>query len=101
MLHSVAETSAAPPLDALPEAPTKTRSYWQTVGYRLRYDYLTLSFGAIVLLIILSALFAPLIAPADPYETSLIYRLKPFGYKGFLLGTDELGRDMLSRAGIC
>ncbi len=27
----------------------------------------------------------------------MIYRLKPMGYKNFLLGTDELGRDMLSR----
>ena len=27
----------------------------------------------------------------------MLYRLKPLGYKGFLLGTDELGRDMLSR----
>jgi peptide/nickel transport system permease protein len=27
----------------------------------------------------------------------MLYRLKPIGYKGFLLGTDELGRDMLSR----
>jgi len=97
MLHSVAEASATSPLDAPIEASIKTRGYWQTVGYRLRYDYLTLSFGVIVLLLILSAVFAPLLAPADPYQTSLIYRLKPFGYKDFLLGTDELGRDMLSR----
>jgi peptide/nickel transport system permease protein len=97
MLHSVAEASATSPLDTPIEASIKTRGYWQTVGYRLRYDYLTLSFGGIVLLIILSAVFAPLLAPADPYQTSLIYRLKPFGYKDFLLGTDELGRDMLSR----
>lgn len=75
----------------------RVRSYWQNVGYRLRYDYLTLFFGAIVLLIILSAIFAPLLAPMDPYESSLINRLKPIGYKDFILGTDELGRDILSR----
>jgi peptide/nickel transport system permease protein len=75
----------------------KVRSYWQTVGYRLRYDYMTLFFGAVVVLIILSAIFAPLIAPMDPYETSLIKRLKPMLYQGHLLGTDELGRDILSR----
>jgi peptide/nickel transport system permease protein len=97
MLSSVADEKSTPDIDASIGAPMKTRSYWQTVGYRLRYDYLTLSFGGIVLLIILSAVFAPLLAPADPYQTSLIYRLKPFGYQGFLLGTDELGRDMLSR----
>jgi peptide/nickel transport system permease protein len=27
----------------------------------------------------------------------MLYRLKPMGYRGFILGTDELGRDMLSR----
>ena len=75
----------------------RVRSYWQNVGYRLRYDYLTLFFGAMVVLIILSAIFAPLLAPMDPYESSLINRLKPIGYKDFLLGTDELGRDILSR----
>jgi len=75
----------------------KVRSYWQNVGYRLRYDYLTLFFGSVVVLIILSAIFAPLIAPMDPYESSLINRLKPIGYKDYILGTDELGRDILSR----
>ncbi|UUX48978.1 ABC transporter permease [Nisaea acidiphila] len=75
----------------------KVRSYWQTVGYRLRYDYMTLFFGTVVLLIILSAIFAPLIAPMDPYQSSMLSRLKPIGYKDFLLGTDELGRDILSR----
>lgn len=75
----------------------RVRSYWQNVGYRLRYDYLTLFFGAMVVLIILSAIFAPLLAPMDPYQSSLINRLKPVGYKDFLLGTDELGRDILSR----
>ena len=75
----------------------KVRGYWQTVGYRLRYDYATLFFGFMVVLIILTAVFAPLLAPMDPYETDLINRLKPIGYKDFLLGTDELGRDVLSR----
>ena len=75
----------------------KVRSYWQTVGYRLRYDYMTLFFGFVVILIILSAIFAPLLAPMDPYQSSMLNRLKPIGYKDFNLGTDELGRDILSR----
>lgn len=84
---------------AIEQAPPalKVRSYWQTVGYRLRYDYATLFFGTVVILIVLSAVFAPLLAPMDPYESSMINRLKPIGYKQFLLGTDELGRDILSR----
>ncbi len=81
--------------EALPA--TQVRSYWQSVGYRLRHDPVTLVFGAIVLAIILTAVFAPWIAPMNPYKESVIGRLKPFGWRGHMLGTDELGRDMLSR----
>src|SRR4029077_14141365 len=88
------------PLDAFAEqAPpaTRVRGYWQSVFYRLRHDPVTLVFAAIVLSIVLAALCAPLIAPFDPYKESIVGRLKPFGWRGHLLGTDELGRDILSR----
>src|SRR5271170_3280160 len=88
------------PLDSFEEqaAPaTRVRGYWQSVFYRLRHDPATLFFGSIVLLIVLAAIFAPLIAPFDPYKESIVGRLKPFGWRDHLLGTDELGRDMLSR----
>ena len=49
-----------------------------------------------VLLIVLAAIFAPLIAPFDPYSQSIIGRLKPFGWRGHPWGTDELGRDLMS-----
>src|ERR1700676_125656 len=89
-----------PPIDAFEEqaAPaTRVRGYWQSVAYRLRHDPVTLAFGAAVLLIVLAAIFAPWIAPFDPYKESIVGRLKPFGWRDHLLGTDELGRDMLSR----
>src|SRR4051812_9696091 len=76
---------------------TRVRGYWQSVFYRLRHDPVTLAFAAIVLLIVLAAISAPLIAPFDPYKESIVGRLKPFGWRGHVLGTDELGRDMLSR----
>jgi peptide/nickel transport system permease protein len=88
------------PLEAFAEqAPpaTRVRGYWQSVFYRLRHDPVTLVFAAIVLSIVLVALCAPLIAPFDPYKESIAGRLKPFGWRGHLVGTDELGRDMLSR----
>jgi len=87
-------------LDAFSEQvppATRVRGYWQSVFYRLRYDPVTLVFAAIVLGIVLAALFAPLIAPFDPFKESIVGRLKPFGWRDHLLGTDELGRDMLSR----
>ena len=37
------------------------------------------SSAAIVLLIVLAAIFAPLLAPFDPYKESVVLRLKPFG----------------------
>ena len=88
------------PLDAFAEQAlpaTRVRGYWQSVFYRLRHDPVTLVFAAIVLLIVLAAIAAPLIAPFDPYKESIVGRLKPFGWHGHPLGTDELGRDMLSR----
>ena len=78
-------------------AQVKSRGYLATVLRRLRYDYVTLFFMAVIAIIVLTAIFAPLLAPFDPNKTSMIYRLKPIGYKNFLLGTDELGRDMASR----
>jgi peptide/nickel transport system permease protein len=76
---------------------TRVRGYWQSVLYRLRHDPVTLAFAAVVMLIVLAAIFAPLIVPFDPYKESIVGRLKSFGWRGHLLGTDELGRDMLSR----
>jgi peptide/nickel transport system permease protein len=77
--------------------PVRVRSYWQMVGYRLRQDPVTIVFGLVILAIIAAAVLAPWIAPKDPLATSMINRLKPIGWKDFALGTDELGRDILSR----
>lgn len=74
-----------------------TRGYWRSVLGRLARDKVTLVFVGILLGIVLAAIFAPLLAPADPYASSILNRLKPMGTPGHLLGTDELGRDMLSR----
>jgi peptide/nickel transport system permease protein len=76
----------------------RARGYWRTVGRRLSRDYVTLFFALVIVVIALAAILAPLIAPFDPNATSIVNRLKPIGYKGlFILGTDELGRDVLSR----
>jgi peptide/nickel transport system permease protein len=80
-----------------PDTPVASRGYWSSVFRRLRGDWVTIFCLAVLLAIILSAVFAPWVAPADPYKTSVIRRLKDIGTPGFPLGTDELGRDMLSR----
>lgn len=54
------------------------------------------------LVLVILAIAAPFVAPFDPASQSLLSRLKPpMGFEGakpgYLLGTDELGRDILSR----
>ncbi|MGJ4892621.1 ABC transporter permease [Bradyrhizobium sp. HKCCYLR20261] len=53
--------------------------------------------GALLLAFIVAvAVFAPLIAPHDPLEQNIVARLEPPS-REFLLGTDNYGRDVLSR----
>lgn len=56
----------------------------------------------VLIAIILAGLFAPLVSPHDPYAVDMANRLKPPGSTDgqgnwYLLGTDALGRDLLSR----
>jgi peptide/nickel transport system permease protein len=75
----------------------KSPGYWSGVARRFRRDPVAMLALAVVVLLVLMAVFAPWVAPADPYRSSMIRRLRPIGTPGFPLGTDELGRDMLSR----
>lgn len=50
-----------------------------------------------VVAVVLVAAFAPLLAPHDPFFANPIERYLPPLSEGYLLGTDELGRDILSR----
>ncbi|MDE1556508.1 MULTISPECIES: ABC transporter permease [Comamonas] len=86
---------AAAAVQPLPEQ--RSRGYWASVLQRLARDPVAMGAAAVVALLILMALLAPWLAPADPYATSIIKRLKPIGTEGLPLGSDELGRDLLSR----
>ncbi len=90
-------TPAAPATIDVAQSIAHTPGYWVTVLSRLKRDKTTIFFGIVLLSIVLMAIFAPLIAPADPYKANIIRRLKEIGYPGHLLGTDQTGRDMLSR----
>ena len=55
-------------------------------------------FGALVVLVmLLLAVLAPVLAPADPLAQSVANRFAKPGEAGYLLGADKLGRDLLSR----
>ena len=83
--------------DAVAAVPAAPMSYWRTVGWRLGRDRTTLAAGGGLLVIVLAALLAPWLAPYDPSAGSIRLRLAWPGTPGHWLGTDEQGRDMLSR----
>jgi peptide/nickel transport system permease protein len=78
-------------------AQRASAGYWGSVLRRLARDPVAMAAAAILAAIVLAAIFAPLVAPADPYKGAMLRRLKPIGDAFYLLGSDELGRDMLSR----
>ncbi|HXP97209.1 MAG TPA: ABC transporter permease [Telmatospirillum sp.] len=87
-------TQTAAPADS---AKPQSRNYWIGVLRRIGREKVTVVCGLILLAILLLAVLAPWVVGADPYKTSMIRRLLPIGSSGYLLGTDELGRDMIAR----
>jgi len=75
----------------------RSDGYWRGVIRRFLADRVAVAAAMVVFALVLLALFGPWITPADPFQASMLKRLKPIGTEGFPLGTDELGRDMLSR----
>ena len=92
-------TALAAPLDvAAPALPQqRSRGYWESVWLRFTRNPAAVGAAVFVLLLIAMALFGQWLAPHDPYQASMLQRLKPIGTSGLPLGSDELGRDMLSR----
>jgi peptide/nickel transport system permease protein len=75
----------------------KHSTYWEDVFRKIAHDKMAWISGGLLGLILLSSIFAPLLLNTDPYRGSMLLRLKPLFENGHILGTDELGRDMLTR----
>ena len=75
----------------------RSPGYWQTVLQRLLRNKTAMGAALVIGLLLVLALFGGWLAPADPYASSMLNRLKPVGSDGYPLGSDELGRDLLSR----
>jgi peptide/nickel transport system permease protein len=74
----------------------KERTHWQMVLRRVLRNRAAMVGGLVVLLLVLVATFAPQLAPHDPLIQDVPHRFQsPSG--AHWLGTDELGRDILSR----
>jgi ABC-type dipeptide/oligopeptide/nickel transport system permease subunit len=86
----------------LEDAPVQTPSSGQAALRRLLRLRWGLAAGGILLLIVASSALAPWIAPQDPLAVNIRHRLTPpawmdGGTTQHLLGTDPVGRDLLSR----
>ncbi|MCK0141088.1 nickel transporter permease [Aliiroseovarius sp. F20344] len=83
------------------DAPTSRRHARLANLYQgwltLRANSMAMFGLGILLALLLVALLAPVLSPHDPFEQSLGNRLQPLGTEGHILGTDSLGRDILSR----
>lgn len=73
------------------------QSYRALVWVRFRRNRLALVAAAGALAIVMLAVAAPAVAPYDPNVGNIAQRLQPLGSPGHPLGTDEQGRDILSR----
>lgn len=85
------------PQPAMPVVTAQPRGYWTTVLRQLMRDPVAMGAALVILLIVGAAVFAPWLSSTDPFKGSMIRRLLPIGSEGHWLGTDELGRDMLTR----
>ena len=74
----------------------KKHGQWKDVFRRLRKNKLAMVGLAMVVILILSSVFANVIAPYDPYELQMSNRFSPLCLE-HPLGTDNYGRDILSR----
>lgn len=102
-----AETGRADPDVAGATPPVATRSGGVTWGDLFRAlvdDKIVLVAVCFIILVIGSATFAAFVSPYDPYSQSIRTRMKPpmtpaleAGALPHVLGTDQLGRDVLAR----
>lgn len=82
--------------ERLDDVSTRRHSQWLDVWKRLRKNKLAMVGLGIIVFLVLVAIFADVLAPCDPYAINPANALKGSSAE-HLLGTDNLGRDILSR----
>ncbi|NIZ09328.1 ABC transporter permease [Pseudooceanicola sp. HF7] len=95
------------PTETLPPSePSRLARAWDSdLAWSFRHTPVAMVSAAVVVILVLSAVFAPLIAPHDPFDPGSLNLMNGFTPPGrpnaftqdmFLLGTDDQGRDVLS-----
>jgi peptide/nickel transport system permease protein len=102
MPGSIRESATADSVAAVPaSSPVVMRGVWAAVALIVRRKPLGAVSAVVILGLLAVALLAPLLAPRDPYALNLNERGLPIRMQAptaaFPLGTDLLGRDVLSR----
>ena len=87
---------AANRLSVQQQAPPQSESLWLDTLRRLRRQPLSIFSAILVLMLILIAIFGPLLAPYDPNDIDMANRFAPPSLE-HPFGTDDFGRDILSR----
>jgi len=77
----------------VPDEPT----FLQESIHQLRRNKAAIAGLLVIALFLFVGIFAPVISPHNPLEQTISMRKAPPFTEGYLLGTDSLGRDMLSR----
>ncbi|MCC7368531.1 MAG: ABC transporter permease [Chloroflexi bacterium] len=76
--------------------PSRASSTKKALGRFARSRPLGVIGGAVILILIVAAVFAPIISPYDPNDTAILAKLQAPSWE-HPFGTDNLGRDILSR----
>ena len=103
-----AKPASAPSTDLTKSLARPSRSFWQDARTRLLHNKAAVAGAIVIVLFMLVAVFAPLLAPHNPLELNSGKGFLPpmwversatgkAGSPEFILGTDNLGRDVLSR----
>src|SRR5260370_38800174 len=89
-------SGAAAPLPAVLEADDRVQGFWWQAWERLRVNRAAMVGLAVVIALVVLAIFAPVVTPYDYAKGNLLHATEGPSAK-YLLGTDGQGRDILSR----
>jgi peptide/nickel transport system permease protein len=97
-------TAIVSPMRATPDTAESAAAFgrrpasrrWRTVRRWLRQERSGVAAGSFLAIIAIAAVFAPIVAPADPLDQDIPNKLAGMSAANWL-GTDDLGRDVLSR----